>query len=681
MRHDLSRSFLPEAIPEKRLRFAGFLVIAFLLLTSAIGCTHNAPPQSKTWFLEVEKEGGYWLGPDFFTNLGLNPEGDSPPDVSLSLEGINLPLLPLRTPAGWGVFFFAPHRSTRYSSRTALKLEVDKRGAHMAYSGFCPSPAIAPLSGALSLVHLEENARYLPQAELDAPWLWEVLYAPANLSFTINLTEALTGPIIITLQLWSHTDFPSEPDHELRIWWDGKLLEKWQWDGTGVYQFQARTELNDKSPEHELTLEALLPPGTEASVLWVDYIEILYRRIVKPTGEVWLAEGEALKVEGDISGAYVVDVTDPLEVKGCLIPPDGAISTVPGHRYWIGNPYEAMAPVEIRPAHSLSLNELEGIEYLAIAPLEFQGALAPLLELRKSQGLKVGLVEPRAIYDSFSGGRVDPQAIRSLIRSLPSLRYLLIAGDGTAIPGGYDGSSGKYLVVSPFTRTLEIGETPADVLLGMNDLGEPEVAVGRLPAASPNELAYMVDKISRWERLDESPYLLFAYDDEPEFKRAAEEIGREIRAAGFNVEFAPGRSEILESLNSGRKTMLGYFGHASLTGFGDEGILKSDDAQDIAGPVLITAWGCLAAHFVHPSQESIAEAWLRSSGGTVAFLGPTGATTLNEQRPLALALYQALSQEKRLGDAWLRALKAQKGFPIIWGYVLLGDPALLIGNN
>ncbi|MCS7287077.1 MAG: C25 family cysteine peptidase [Anaerolineae bacterium] len=677
MCYDLSWSSLPEASPEKRLKLTGFLKIALLLLMLAVGCSPNALPESQIWFLEVEKEGGYWLSPDFLADLGLHPEGDSPPAFSLSLEGNNVPLLFLRTPAGWGVFFYTPHYPTRYSSRTALKLEAGKKGAQIDLDGICPSPSVELSRGALSSIHLEEDKRYLPQAELEIPWLWDALYAPETLTFTVSLTEALPGPLTVTLQIWSHTAFPSTPDHELEMRWDGNLIGRWQWDGTGVYQFQARAELKDESTEHELTLESSLPPGTEASVLWVDYVEILYRRIVRPSGEIWLAEGEALKVEGNTSGIYAIDVTDPLDARGCHIPPDGVISTVPGHRYWIGDPQQAITPIEARPAFPLNPDGLKDVEYLVIAPPEFHKTLAPLMDLRKSQGLKVGLAEPRAIYDSFGEGRADPEAIRSLISSLPSLRYLLIVGDGTAVPEGYDGSLGKLLVVSPFTRTREIGETPADVLLGMKD-GEPSVAVGRLPAASPDELTYMVNKTIHWERSGGTFYLLLVYDDEPEFMRAAEEIGQGVKEAGFYVEFASGRSEVLEILNRKKRVMLGYFGHASLTGFGDEGILKAEDAQDVIEPILVTAWGCLAAHFVHPSQESMAEAWLRSRRGAVVFLGPSGATALVEQRPLALAFYQALSQEKRLGDAWLRALKAQKGSPIIWGYALLGDPALFI---
>lgn len=680
MCYDLSRSSFFGGSSEKGLNLTRFFGIALLLLTSAVGCLQKAHPQIKIWFLEVEREGGYWVGPNFLANLGLNPKGDSPPAISLSLEGNDVPLLPLRTSAGWGFFFFTQYHRTRYSSYNPLKLEVGKSGPQIANSGFCPPPSVKPLPWALHFIHLEEDLYYLPQAELEIPWLWKPLYAPGKLAFTLNLTDALEGPVTITVQIWSHSDFPSKPDHELQMWWDETLIGKWQWDGMGVYQFQAHTELNKNYAKHELTLESSLPLGTKASVLWVDYIEVIYRRIVKPEGEMWLAEGEALKVEGSSPWTYAIDVTNPLEVKGCLIPSDGVISTVPGHRYWIGNPQKAMTPTGIRPSTSFNPNKLDEVEYLVIAPEGFHKTLVPLLEHRERQGLRVGLVEPKAIYDSFSGGRADPQAICSLVNSLPSLRYLLIVGDGTAVPGGYDGPSGKFLVVSPFTRTREIGETPADVLLGTNNANEPVVAVGRLPATSPRELAFMVDKILDWENSGESLSFLLVYDDGPEFKSVAEEIKRTVEAKGFNANFAQDRSEVLKSLNTKGKTAVVYFGHASLTRLGDEGILRIEDAQGVAEPALITVWGCLAAHFVHPHQESLAEAWLRSPNKAVAFLGPAGATTLAEQKPLALAFYHALGQEQRIGDAWLKALKELKGSQVILSYILLGDPAMLIGS-
>jgi len=637
----------------------------------------ESTPPGQTWFLEVKKEGGCWIGPKILARLGIDVHSDSPPALALFLGDEEVPLLSLKTAAGWGAFFFAPHHPTRYSTRTAFRLEVGKEGTRMTCEAEETSlePSKAATS-AVSFIHLEEDKRYFPQAQLETPWLWAPLYAPATLTLTVGLTDAVPGPITVTLQLWSYTDFPVSPDHRLRLRWDDKVVGDWKWDGIGVQVF--RSQFNEDNPQarHSLALETPLLPGVEASVVWLDYVELAYRRTLGYFGGIWLAEGNAFQI-GE-SGVYIIDITEPLRPERCVISAGGAIATVPGHRYWVGKPQRALPPVEVRPARSLKVEELSDVEYLAVAPVAFHRALSPLLELRREQGLRVGVVEPAAVYDAFGDGRPDPAAIYNLIGNLPSLRYLLLVGDGASEPWGYEGEAGRLRVVVPFTRTAVLGETPADVLFGLSPSGEPAVAVGRLPAASPWELTTMVNKISRWE--DSKPLIVMVSDNEEDFRSVTKNTRHLCEELGFEVKQAQERSKILVLLK-GDHTWLNYFGHASLVQFGEEGLLVREDGSEWAEPVLVTVWGCLAANFVHPAQDSIAEAWLRSRGGAVAFLGPVGETTLSEQRPFAMAFYRALGSEKRIGDAWLQALKTAKLSDVSLGYTLLGDPALIVSGE
>ncbi len=93
---------------------------------------------------------------------------------------------------------------------------------------------------------------------------------------------------------------------------------------------------------------------------------------------------------------------------------------------------------------------------------------------------------------------------------------------------------------------------------------------------------------------------------------------------------------------------------------------------------MVIAWTCLAGHFAHPTQASLAEAWMQTpGGGAVAFLGPVGETTIFEQRPAAQVFYRALARQPRLGDAWLQVLQDKNNAADVrWGFLILGDPAL-----
>ena len=687
-----------------------------MLILSLAACA--APPvptpavDPGVWFVEVEREGGCWLDPETLQTLGADPLGETPPPLRLSWAGRPVPYLPLRTEEGWGLFFFAPDRSTRYTRRTAFRLEVGATGEVMPLEE--PPAAASSPAGGLASLRWEEDRRYLPQADAESPWFWEPLYAPGAVTHTLTLTGALSGPVTVTLHLWSHTAFPANPDHLLRLRWDSRTVGEWEWDGQGMQHLTASWEEGQPEGEHTLAIETPRVPGVDVALVWLDGWDVTYRRRVEASGAVWQAEGATLRVEETGPGVRLLDVTDPFSPLNLdLVPAGGTVKVVPAHRYWVGKPEEVPGPLAVRPVRAVGqVANLSYLSYLALAPPEFHASLQPLLEHRRSQGLEAAVVDIQAVYDIFGSGRPDPEAVRTLVQSLPALRYLLLVGDGTAEPWGYDGEAGALRVVAPLTRTTRLGETPADSLLGTGrqgrpfdcalrqaqDIaqGRPVVPVGRFPAASPDEVTAMVGKTIRWETQEHPPAVLLLSDDEPEFAALVEEIASLLPAGSQVQRLDAGddgsRAEALEAL-SGGPVWLNYAGHGSLTLLGDEGLLTVEDGETWREPALVVAWTCLAAHFIHPTQASMAEVWLRSPrGGAVAFLGPVGETTTGEQEPFVEAFYRALLEKERLGDAWLaalrlcpstgsghrsgQALQENGSQDVAWGYVLLGDPAL-----
>jgi hypothetical protein len=417
-------------------------------------------------------------------------------------------------------------------------------------------------------------------------------------------------------------------------------------------------------------------------MVWLDGWDVTYRRRVQADGAIWQAEGTATHVQVASEG-YLLDVTDPFAPQGLRsIPTEGTVATVPGHRYWTGELAKAPPPLEVRPAQQVDVGELGNVTYLALAPAEFHASLQPLLEHRQGQGLETAVVTPQAAYDTFGNGRPAPEAVRAMVQSLPGLRYLLVVGDGAAEAGGYDGEAGALRVVVPLARTTVLGETPNDAFFGYDGNGQPGVAVGRFPAGSPGEVAVMVEKTILWETQEVTPEVLLLSDDEAEFSTLIGEIATllppEMPAQRVDAGEEDSREKALELLRDG-PVWLNYNGHGSLTLLCDEGILTLEDGESWRKPVLVMAWTCLAAHYIHPTQVSMAETWLRvPKGGAVAFLGPVGETTTGEQTPFARAFYRALLEGQRMGDAWLAALQVGGSQDVARGFVVLGDPALRV---
>jgi hypothetical protein len=647
--------------------------IVLILLALLVACSPSREPIVKpqsvapveeaenkaAWFVEVANNGMTWLGPEDLSAMGIDPL-EGPPELDLSI-----PTLPLQVEEGWGLLFFVPDASTRYAERMHLRANVGQTGIAMDTASL-PKPGQGRDTG-WGFVHRDWDEVYMPEA-ITETWVGESLYAPAFIDYRLNLPNAVPGPVTIDLHVWSHTDMAPEPDHHLALHWNGHQVGDWTWDGIGMQHLSTSWEI--EQDEGHLTVEAPAMAGVDVSVAWIDGWDLTYMRRVAADGSIWQATAEGQDL-GEAPGSRLIDVTDP-SAPVDMGSADGVVGTVPGHRYWAGRPAMAQEPVAIRLADLLDLDRLAEVDYLVVAPHPFQAALDPLIEQRSSQGLTPAVVSPQAIYDTLGTGQPDPAAIQALVEALPDLHYLLLVGDGSVELGGYDGEAGALRVVMPLVKTHFLGETPADGLLGNN-----RVAVGRLPAASATEVSTMVNKILRWLARSTSPQVSFLSDDQSDFRAMSESLAALVPNEAIHI--AAGDDDALDAalnaLTSG-PAWVNYTGHGSPLRLGP--FLTREDSEAWGEPGVVVAWTCLAAHFAHPTEPSLAETWLRSDHGVVAFFGPTGETLTSQQQPFAEAFYRGLPSADRIGDAWLAALKTGLVDDVAAGYVLLGDPAMKV---
>jgi hypothetical protein len=136
------------------------------------------------------------------------------------------------------------------------------------------------------------------------------------------------------------------------------------------------------------------------------------------------------------------------------------------------------------------------------------------------QDADILVVSTADVYDHFSGGRLDPLAIRNCAKFLynldpgePRLRYLLLFGDATRDPRQNAPDSPPTLVptvhpwyADPGTRReyavdgwLAEMETPANSTLPQRVAPMPDLAVGRVTARNAAEAAAIVDKIIAYD--------------------------------------------------------------------------------------------------------------------------------------------------------------------------------------
>jgi hypothetical protein len=355
----------------------------------------------------------------------------------------------------------------------------------------------------------------------------------------------------------------------------------------------------------------------------------------------------------------------------------------------------AQAPPPLKPP-------AEGADYIVIAHPSLAAAIQPLVDYRRSQGLRVAVATTEQIYLKFGSGMQSPEAITDFLRwavdswPKPAPRFVLLAGDASYDPLDYLDAPYKNLVPSTFVSTIEMGETVSDnAMADLDGDGWRDLAVGRFPAQTPADIRAMVDKTMAFETSrpdgDWVDRMLFVADDDSDNFDAFNEdhiamLPKDIRAEDLLI--APDgdvRQALLSKLDEGLG-LVSYMGHGAIDIWAKEEVFKNEDVPQLRqegrlGVFLV--WACLNGYFQHPSQRSLGETLLITPNkGAVAGLFPTGQTFPDDQWVMADALFgHALFDQPTIGEAFMEAARALSPESagqrdIINTFLLLGDPAL-----
>lgn len=172
-------------------------------------------------------------------------------------------------------------------------------------------------------------------------------------------------------------------------------------------------------------------------------------------------------------------------------------------------PYELESPHGEFPHHPDLKSTANEADYLIIAPGAFIGAAQSLarhraLPRRDGERFAVMTVDAQEIYDQFDHGRFGPKAIRDFLAYARKNwkrppRYVLLAADARhdIDPDG----AGRVIPAYQYD-TYFCGRVGTDNYAASED-GIPEIAIGRLPADSPEELALMAEKTIACETASE----------------------------------------------------------------------------------------------------------------------------------------------------------------------------------
>ena len=697
-------------------RYKQFIYYPELNTGQKINSSQVTPPQAVK--ILTFNEGIYTLTSQELEQAGFRLVGIHPTQLRLLNRGQDQPLWVKTDQEGFVVYFYASLSSNLYnadniywlvSSEERHAQELPEKGTASKKTNFTVSNTYT------DTIHLEQNFHYVPQVYEGDHWMWEMLPAPKFLSFNFKLVDLaqIEGykPSIV-INLWASTEAKVNPDHHLEISINGHVVFDEIWDGKGMKLFQipfSGTFLLEG--KNTIDIRSVGDTNAPADIVYIDWINIDYPRFTKAQkDQLWFySRGLPQQLQNFSGNVDVYDVTEPNRITflGEFLnnQPQVVFKGVNNHRYMAVGPLGFQRADQILPVVSSPDLYQKGLgaDYLVIGPNDLLEPFKPLLDWREQQGMSTLAVPVEAVFDQFGYGFHEPEAIRSFIRYAdenwdkpPS--YVLLIGDATYDPRGYQSPVDGNLLPTFFIQTEYGGETASDVRFTIFDnTTRPKIALGRIPARTPNQVITIVNKILTYERRAgkekwRRKVLAVADGQDAAFTNDAKSFLENFSNDFVGTLYAPqagvvtANQQIRKYINKGI-FLLAYFGHGSIDMWGKDHLLSNEDLPSLNNldqlPVVLNVT-CLTGLFTHPKLESMAETFLwQNQGGAISVLAPTSLTLPSDQDFLSQQLAQGFAgrMEPTIGKIFLSAqrqipLDTPGQLEVLLTFLLFGDPAL-----
>jgi uncharacterized repeat protein (TIGR01451 family) len=651
-------------------------------------------------------------------------------NLALSNQGNNIAYIPAYDMAG--LFFYAQGIDSMYTKENIYWLYRGKGLQMGSLKGAGPAPA--GYSTFIETVHAEEDKVVAPALAKDPAsdyWFWDYIISEnpvyGTSTFTIHAdgvddTDA-SATATLSVNLHGLTDDSSiKPDHHVVITLingnnTATVLEpategndKWDGQSPQTVQYSFSQELLTEG-DNTIEVKGLLDTGAQYSIFFVDSFDLTYQRLYEANENslIFRAEGALpLSVYGFTKpDLFVFDITDPDKpVFNMATTIDGSggnysISFMPtlGSRYLATASDAATAVLNAWADSPSTLSSKKNrADYIIITTNELAEAAQELAHYREGQGLKTMVVDLEDIMDEFNYGISSPEAIHGFLsyayanwKKAP--KYVVLAGDGT-----YDYKDnmgiGDNLVPTLMAETPQIISPSDNLFADIDGDHVPDIAIGRLPVLTAEELRGVINKIIAYESTAGNRVVMLAdnQDDGGNFPSDSDEMAALI-PRGYSVgkiylsgyTLAQARQLLFDEINNGT-ILLNYIGHAGMDLLANEGLLRMSDVaslQNSGKPFVLAAMTCTVGNFALPGYDSLSEALVtKDRGGAVAVWAPTGLSINSEAVLLdeAFLMSTFTGRKQTLGDVVLKAL--EKGSIngvsdyILDIYNIIGDPAL-----
>lgn len=547
--------------------------------------------------------------------------------------------------------------------------------------------------------------------------------------------SAGSAMVAVELRGGSESTTPvSTPDHHVEVSVNGVVVGSGRFNGTDRYRLEARFDQGIAGaptilPQRNTVSLRGLRDGNWSSSFGVRSIELTYPRAYQAVGNA-LAFGTgdypAVTVAGftgsDVTVLDISDVRRPVTVAATVeaAPAGGyrvAVAAQSTQNAYLATTLSAAkSPKELVLDNVSTLKDTKNAaDYLVIAPDSLQGGAEALVALRDSKQMKALYVDLQDIYNAFNYGVEDAHAIKDFLayahghwKKAPT--YVVLAGKGTVDPRDFWGFHTNVLPVllvdSPYGM-IASDNRYADVV--GND-GVPEMAIGRIPALSDDELLAYVDKLRNAETAAVQPdaatwrnraiMIADAPDSAGNFPVDSDSVIA-LLPSGMSVErdyYQKGQGDVydqsfhdglLRSISSGAG-LVNYTGHGGIIQLGKTGFFTQANVAALTNgsklPIMAALTCAVGWDFYPGGLDSLAHTLTLSPvGGVIAALVPSGLSNNDSAVELNKAFVTnvaTLAVPVRIGDAVLDALYQYLATNpprfMVDIYGVTGDPAAII---
>jgi len=552
-------------------------------------------------------------------------------------------------------------------------------------------------------------------------WMWGVLSSSSEtarvFSTEVSAEGLVTGDGKAEIRIGLYGATFGRHGIEVRI--NGTTIGQAAAYGRKLREISVRVPVSALKENNAVQLY-LLPGEDETDVAYINYLALNYPRRSAAIGNqftVNLAANSQVTVQ-DFTDPNIAlfDVGKPLVptyLRGAQISSGSSASSI----RFASSATQGRAAVLVAPggyrtpqvAHDYASNiraHDSCTDYLMVAPRALTTAANELLELRRSQGLKAEIVDIQDIYDEFSYGETNPQALRAFLlyatgewKCAP--RYVVIVGDGSFDYQDIQGMGANW-VPPMMMRETEL-TVAADALFteSTDGSGRMTTALGRLPVQNEEQLKSIIAKIKayeaaqgEWER-----QVLLAGDRDEMFapNRADLDAMAQTIPSSYKVTRYDMNEMDVEKMRGGLTSGLGqgalffhYLGHGGLEQLGKDNFFSSENVDKLPqtqGMPIVTAFTCLVSRYEIPGYTSLGETLVLSPNrGAIAVFAPGGISRTGLAKGLIQELQGNLysGRHARLGEAIRESMNAfvtkggSRDAAVL--FQLLGDPALPLKN-